>query len=419
MRNFVIQGATSKNLLKFRRKKMKRTKHLALLLAVLMVAGMLAACGNGDTPSGSDPTPPVNQPTADPNGGSGDGGRFGNIFVEAGEVIARGPHGEVAFPADELSLTSEQIEEIKAGGYTAALVFHYSGSDWSRAQEMGLRARFEELGIEVVATTSAGFSAEQQVTDIETVLAHNPDIIVSIPVDPVATANAFQRAADAGVHIVFMDNVPEGMTAGVDYVSVVSADNAGNGVAAARIMGQALGGQGRIGVIYHDANFFVTNQRVAAFEDTIAGEFPGIQIVERGGFDDPQIVGGVADAMLTRTPDLDGIFANWDTPAEHVVASAIAAGRTDLVITTVDLGDNVARMIAERQMVAGLGAQLPFHQGFAEATLAGYALLGLEAPAYVAVPAMPVFFANLLEAYELVYNTPAPAWLRETWEKNS
>lgn len=381
---------------------MKRTRFYALFIAVLMVAGLLAACAPTDS-----------TPDAD------EGARFGDISVAAGPVIARGPRGEEAFPADNLSLTPEQIEEIRAGGYTAALVFHYSGSDWSRAQEMGLRARFGELGIEIIATTSANFSAEQQVSDIETVLALNPDILVSIPVDPVATAHAYQRAADAGVHIVFMDNVPEGMTAGVDYVSVVSADNAGNGVAAARIMGQALGGQGRIGVIYHDADFFVTNQRVAAFEDTIASEFPDIVIVDRGGFDDPHMVGGVADAMLTRVPDIDGIFANWDTPAELVVASAIAAGRTDVVITTIDLGDNVARMIAERQMVAGLGAQLPFHQGVAEATLAGFALLGLEAPAYVAVPAKPVFFNNLLEAYELVYNMPAPDWLRDLWEANA
>ncbi|MCL2562463.1 MAG: substrate-binding domain-containing protein [Oscillospiraceae bacterium] len=379
---------------------MKRTKLTALLLAALMVVGLFAACGNG-------------------NGGDTDAGdRFGDIFVEAGPVLARGPHGEEAFPADQLSLSDEDVERIRAGGYTAAICFHYAGSDWSRAQQMGLEYKFGYLGIEIVAITNADFSAEQQVTDIETVLALNPDIIVSIPVDPVATANAFQRAADQGVHIVFMDNVPDGMTAGVDYVSVVSADNAGNGVVAARIMGQALGGEGRIGVIYHDANFFVTNQRVAAFEETIRDEFPNIEIVDRGGFDDPNRVNEVADAMLTRVPDIDGIFANWDTPAEAVVASAIAAGRNDLVITTVDLGDNVARMIAERQMVAGLGAQLPFHQGVAEAILAAYALLGREAPAYVAVPAQPVFFANLLEAYELVYNTPAPAWLRELHEAN-
>ena len=404
---------------------MKRTKLMALILVVLLAAGLFAACGNGTEEAPAPPQEaPQEPPTApetpeEPDESVEENGRFGDIFVEAGPVLARGPHGEEAFPADQLSLSEEEIEQIREGGYTAALVFHYAGSDWARAQEMGLRYKFGVLGIEILAVTTADFSAEQQVSDIETVMALNPDIIVSIPVDPVATAHAFQRAADAGIHLVFMDNVPAGLTAGVDYISVVSADNVGNGVVAARIMGQALGGEGRIGVIYHDADFFVTNQRVEGFEATIRDEFPGIEIVDRGGFQDPHAVGGVADAMLTRVPDIDGIFANWDAPAEAVVASAIAAGRNDLVITTVDLGDNVARMIAERQMVAGLGAQLPFHQGVAEAILAGFALLGKEAPAYVAVPAKPVFFANLLEAYELVYNMPAPGWLVDLWNANA
>ena len=386
---------------------MKRTKIITLLLALLLVTGIIVAC-TGDDPAPEAPT----------EAAGAEGGRFDGIFVEAGEVLATGPRGETAFPADQLHLSDEEIEQIRAGGYTAALVFHYEGSDWARAQEMGLRYKFEILGIEVVAVTSAGFSAEQQVSDIETVMALNPDIIVSIPVDPTATADAYQRAADAGIILVFMDNVPDGLVAGVDYVSVVSADNVGNGVVAARIMGQALGGEGQIGIIYHDADFFVTNQRVDGFEATIRDEFPGIEIIDRGGFQDPHAVGGVADAILTRSPEIDGIFANWDAPAEAVVASAIAAGREDLVITTVDLGDNVARLIAERNMIAGLGAQLPFHQGVAEATLVGYALLGREAPPYVAVPAMPVFFANLIEAYEKVYNVPAPSWLVDLHNAN-
>ena len=80
-------------------------------------------------------------------------------------------------------------------------------------------------GIEVVAVTDADFSAEQQVSDIETIMAKNPDIIVSIPTDATATADAFQSVTEAGIKLVFMDNVPEGMTAGEDYVSCVSADN--------------------------------------------------------------------------------------------------------------------------------------------------------------------------------------------------
>jgi len=340
------------------------------------------------------------------------------IVVEAGPVLARGPHGEVAFPASDLHLSDAEIARVRAGNYKAAIAFHYSGDDWSRAQLAGLTDTFANLGIELLAVTNAGFSAEQQVSDVETLLALNPNIIVSIPVDPVATADVFMRAANAGVHLVFMDNVPAGMTVGQNYVSVVSADNYGNGVVAAEIMGQALGGTGKVGVVYYAANFFVTNQRVEAFENTLRDRFPNIQIVDRGGFTDPNAVASVADAMLTRNSDIDGIFGNWDIPAEAIVASAIAAGRNKLVVTTIDLGDNVARIIAERGLVVGLGAQLPYDQGVAEATLAAYALLGKEAPAYVAVPAQPVIFDNLLEAYEVVYHQAAPAWLRELHQKN-
>ena len=66
------------------------------------------------------------------------------------------------------------------------------------------------MGIDVVATTDAGFKPDKQVSDIETVLAQKPNIIVSIPTDPVATANEYKAAADAGVKLVFMDNVPKG-----------------------------------------------------------------------------------------------------------------------------------------------------------------------------------------------------------------
>src|SRR4051794_26740860 len=99
---------------------------------------------------------------------------------------------------------------------------HYTGDAWTDAQVAGLRQQFGELGIEVIAVTDAGFQPDRQVSNIETVLARNPNIIVSIPADPVATAGAYKQAAAAGVKLVFMDNVPQGMQAGRDYVSAVS-----------------------------------------------------------------------------------------------------------------------------------------------------------------------------------------------------
>ena len=165
-------------------------------------------------------------------------------------VLSKGPNGEDPSPASSITLTDEELAKIKEMHATAAIVMHYGGNDWSRAQINGLQTQFAAMGIEVIAVTDAGFKPEKQVADIETIMAQKPSIIVSIPTDPTATAGAYKAAADAGVKIVFMDNVAAGLTAGKDYVSVVSADNYGNGVAAAHLMAKALngGGQHRPGV---------------------------------------------------------------------------------------------------------------------------------------------------------------------------
>jgi ribose transport system substrate-binding protein len=326
-------------------------------------------------------------------------------------VLSTGPNGEKPSPASALKLSATELQQIKDKKPTAAIVLHYGGNDWSTAQVDGLRNQLQKMGIRVIAVTDANFKPEKQVSDIETVLAKKPDIIISIPTDPVATAAAYRKAERQGVKLVFMDNVPKGFVPGKDYVSVVSADNYGNGVASAHLMAEQLKGKGKIGIVFHEADFFVTKQRYIAFKKTIAADYPGIKIVAQQGIAGPDFAGDaekVASAMLTKNADLDAIWAVWDVPAEGVLAAARANGRNDLDVTTIDLGQNVAIDMAKGGPVKGLGAQRPFDQGVAEATLAGYGLLDKKAPPYVAVNALPVTPQNLADAWQTVYHQGLP-----------
>ena len=334
----------------------------------------------------------------------------------ANQVFSTGPGGEEPTAASELELTADELAQIEEMGATAAIVMHIGGNDWTTAQIDGLTEQFGKMGIEIIATTDANFRSEQQVSDLETVMALEPDIIVSIPTDPVATSAAYQAAADAGIQIVFMDNVPVDMVQGEDYVSVVSADNYGNGVVSAHLMAKALGGEGQVGIVFHAADFFVTRQRYDAFKATIEAEYPNIEIVEEQGISGPDFAGdadAAASAMLIKHADLDGIWAVWDSPAEGVMSAIRSNGREgDVIITTIDLGKTAAIEIANDGIIKGLGAQRPFDQGVAEAILAGYGLLGKEAPAYVALNALPVSVDNVAEAWETVYHQPAPDELK-------
>jgi ribose transport system substrate-binding protein len=337
-----------------------------------------------------------------------------------GKVLSKGPNGEDPAPASAADLTADEIAQVRALGATAAIVLHYGGNDWSTAQVAGLRDEFGKLGIEVIAVTDANFKPDKQVSDIETVLSKQPDIIVSIPTDPVATAPAYRKAAAAGVKLVFMDNVPAGMTAGKDYVSVVSADNFGNGVVAAHLMARSLAGEGEIGLIFHATDFFVTKQRLLGFRETITTAYPGIKIIDEKGVAGPDFAGdaqSAASAMLSKHPNLSGIWAVWDVPAEGVMAAARAGGRPDLKIVTEDLGKNVAIALAKDQLVVGLGAQVPFDQGVTEARLAAGALIGKSAPPYVALSALPVDHRNVLEAWTRVYHQPPPKFLTDSYKK--
>lgn len=324
-------------------------------------------------------------------------------------VMSLGPNGEKPVSADTVKLSDDEIAKIKAMHAKAAIVMHYSGNDWSQAQIEGLKAQFGKMGIDVIATTDAGFKPDKQVADIETVLAQKPNIIVSIPTDPTATANEYRAAAEAGVKLVFMDNVPKGFVAGKDYVSSVSADNYGNGVASALLLGQAMGGKGDVGLIFHAADFFVTKQRYDAVKKTLADYFPDIHVVAEQGIGGPDFSGDAekaASAILVSHRSVKGIWAVWDVPAEGVISAATTNGRDDLIVTNCDLGENVAINMASGGVIKGLSAQRPYDQGVTEALLAGYGLLGKTAPAYVALPALPVAKGNLAEAWQQVYHKP-------------
>jgi ribose transport system substrate-binding protein len=337
-----------------------------------------------------------------------------------GKVLSKGPNGEEPSPATAAALTPDELAKVKGLNAKAAIVMHYGGNDWANAQIAGLKDQFAKMGINVVAVTDANFKPDKQVSDIETVLNLKPDIIVSIPTDPVATASAYKRAAAAGSKLVFMDNVPKGLTAGTDYVGVVSADNYGNGATSAHLMAKALGGKGDIGAIFHEADFFVTKQRYQGFKDTITKEYPDIKIVEEKGIAGPDFAGdaqAAANAMLSKRPTLAGIWGVWDVPAEGIMAAARASGRTDLKIATEDLGKNVAIALAKNELVVGLGAQVPFDQGVTEALLGAGALIGKKAPPYVALSSLPVDHSNVLDAWKQVYHVDAPADLAGAYKK--
>lgn len=319
-----------------------------------------------------------------------------------------GPNGEQPGELDELSLTEDEIAEIRDGDYTAAFVWHTS-SEFVDAVERGATEQFEELGIEVVASTQADFDAATQANNLQSVLALRPDIIVTIAVDATSAAAAFQPAVDAGTTLVVMTTPPAGYEAGDQFVSIVTQSLTEAGRANAEILGEALGGSGEIGYMFHDADFWFTNQRDEAFAAWLAYEYPDMEIVAEEGFADEARTEEIAAAMIARNPEITGIYVSWATAAQGVVAALRDAGRPDVRVVTNDLDATLAADMVSGGNVVGLVGNGSLDIGRGLAISGAYGLLDKEAPELVASPPIEVTADNLVEGWEADYGTPPPA----------
>ena len=318
-----------------------------------------------------------------------------------------GPNGEAATPSRALTLSDAEVAKLKEGKYTAALVWHTS-SDFISAVTAGAIYEFDRAGIKVVATTDAGFDSARQLSDVETVMAKSPSVILGLPLDPIGSAKAFQIAKEKGVKLVFLSNVPAGYKQGMDYVSIVTDDLFQMGKQAADALAKSLRNKGKVAWIYHDAQYYVTNQRDNAFRKTIENDYKDISIVASQGITDPARAEDVAHALLTKNPDLDGIYVTWAEPAEGVLAALRSAGNTRAKIVTLDLSEPIALDMARGGYVTAIVADKAFELGRAMAIAAGYGLLGKSAPAFVVAPALTITRENLAEGYRESLNREPP-----------
>ena len=276
-------------------------------------------------------------------------------------------------------------------------------SEWYNGMSSGALSECEKMGIEVVATTDAQFDPTIQATQIENALTINPDIILTLPVDPVSGTTAYQPVVDKGIKLVFADNSVNDYVGGEQYVAVCTGDQYGMGRTCAELTSEAIGGKGKIGVIYYEADYTVTNNRDNEFVRTIINNYPDIEIVSMMGFAEESATGEVASAMITQNPNLDAIYVSWDVAAEPVVAEIRSSGQ-DIKLVTIDLGGNNDLEMARGGIVYGKSADMPYQIGATMVKLAVLSLLGEETPTYVVSDSIRMTKDNIVESWNQAMN---------------
>lgn len=364
---------------------------VAVALTLSAVVPVIAACGGGNSSSDTSsnqattvkaPTKPICQTT--------------------------GPNGEKATPISKLKITPAEVNKIRAGHYTAALAWHTS-DEVTAAETRGAEDTFKQLGIKVVGITNADYQADRQSDQVRTLLAKKPNIIISLPVDPTSTAAAFKQAAAAGVKLAFQDNAPAGFTkAGTNYVAVITSNHCEMGQRTADGLAAAIGGKGDIGYIFHDADFYVTNHRDAAFKKTIEQNYPNIKIVASQGISDPGQAETVANAMLTQHPNLKGIYVTFGEVAQGVLSALRNNGNTTTKVATMDLQEPLTLDMARGGQTAAIAVEGLYDDGVGLARATGLSLIGKRVPPFVVSSTTLVTRKNIVQGYEASEHTRPP-----------
>ncbi|MDH5173697.1 MAG: substrate-binding domain-containing protein [Elusimicrobiota bacterium] len=326
----------------------------------------------------------------------------------------RGPLDVESMSTEQIKalLTEEDKEAVRQMNLKLALQWQAATEETSIAFQTGAVIAAEELGIEVVANNYAEWDSLTEIELVETAMLKNPDYFIVSTVEPEATKTVWRKVADAGIPIVVISTYFPGLEVPEEIISNSTDDSKGTGVCAGYLMAQALYEKygeykGKVVTLDWGIEFFVTNQREEGFRQNMK-LYPNIEVVGRETFPDPTAVLDTAKAILPRYPDIDGIFVTWTEPcALDVLQAAKELGRTDLIITSVDLSERVAIEIAraEGPTLYGVAGADSANIGVSAVYLIALHALGKEVPQLSTIPTIPVERSNLIEAWDAAYGS--------------
>jgi ribose transport system substrate-binding protein len=230
---------------------MKSSKIALVLMTLIVVTSMLAACGG--TPA-------------------------------ATQAPAAAPAEKLYIPVISKGFQHQFWQAVKLGSENAA-------------KDLGVTITFEGPESEAMV--------DKQVEMFQTALDKKPAAICLAAVDSKAFQPLLEKAKAAGIPVIGFDS-------GVDSdipVTTATTDNIAAAALAADKMVELIGGEGEVAVIAHDQTSRTGIDRVKGFTDQIAAKYPKVTIVDTqyGGGDQLKST-DLAKAIIQAHPNLKGFF---------------------------------------------------------------------------------------------------------------
>jgi ribose transport system substrate-binding protein len=226
-----------------------------------------------------------------------------------------------------LSVNVASAKELKSIGISLGSL----GNPFFIALKNGAEFEAQKVNPNVKITTLGyDYDLGKQNTQIDNFIAAGVDLILLNPGDPKAIAPAIARAQKAGIPVVAVDTHAVGANA------TVETNNLQAGTIACEFLIQKMGGKGDM-LIVNGPQVSSVIDRVDGCKAVIA-KHPSVKLLSfdqdaKGSRDGGLSVG---QSLLTRFPEVDGVFAINDPTGVGVELAAKQLKRTNFPIVGVD-----------------------------------------------------------------------------------
>lgn len=229
--------------------------------------------------------------------------------------------------------------------------------------ETGARRAGKELGVQIDwKGPLVEDDRDGQRKVIESFITSSVKGIVLAPLDEHAMVGPVDQAMAARKPVVIIDSGLKGE----NYVSFVATDNYRGGVLAAERLAELLKGKGRALLLRYQIGSASTDQREKGFLDTMR-KHRGVELVppaldQYAGATAGKAL-GVAEALLSRYPELDGIFCPNESSTTGMLRALENTGRLGKVkFVGFDANEKLVQAMREGH-IHGLVLQNPLKMG--------------------------------------------------------
>lgn len=231
----------------------------------------------------------------------------------------------------------------KKAHYRVGFAQEVDNAPWRIAETTSVQEAASAAG-DTVIYTDAQNSDSKEVSDIESIIAQHPDVLLISPLTEDGEVSAILQAHAACIPVILLDRDADHakVTPGKDYVTFIGSDFVQQGKRVADWFIQATKGKANIIELQGTTGASAAIDRTKGFNDEIASQ-PGMKIIAAQDANFDRATGlKVMQTLLQSHPNVTAVYAENDEMALGAIDAMKAAGKVpgkDILVGSID-GEN-------------------------------------------------------------------------------